>query len=75
MNLSNKAYDVLKWLGLVCLPAIAWFIGQVGADIGIADPETVVRVINAVATLLGMLLGVSCYNYGKVADPKDEGIE
>ena len=73
--LSDKAYDVLKWLGLVCLPAVAWFIGQVGGDIGIADPETVVRVINAVATLLGMLLGVSCYNYRKIADPKDEGIE
>lgn len=35
--LPNKAYDILKWLGLACLPAIAWFIGQVGADIGIAD--------------------------------------
>lgn len=65
MQLNNKVYDVLKWLGLVCLPAVAWFIGQVGADIGIPNPETVVRIINAVATLLGMLLGVSCYNYGK----------
>lgn len=63
--LSNKAYDILKWLGLVCLPAIAWFIGEVGAEIGIADPSKVVHVINAVATLLGMLLGVSCYNYSK----------
>ncbi len=72
MQLNNKVYDVLKWLGLVCLPAVAWFIGQVGADIGIPNPETVVRIINAVATLLGMLLGVSCYNYGKGGDPMEE---
>lgn len=72
MQLNNKVYDVLKWLGLVCLPAVAWFIGQVGADIGIPNPETVVRIINAVATLLGMLLGVSCYNYGKGDDPMEE---
>lgn len=65
MNLSNKAYDILKWLGLVCLPAIAWFIGEVGTEIGIADPQKIVHIINAVATLLGMLLGVSCYNYSK----------
>lgn len=71
MQLNNKVYDVLKWLGLVCLPAVAWFIGQVGADIGIPNPETVVRIINAVATLLGMLLGVSCYNYGKGGDPME----
>ena len=63
--LSDKAYDILKWLGLVCLPAIAWFIGEVGAEIGITDPQKIVHVINAVATLLGMLLGVSCYNYSK----------
>ena len=72
MNLSNKAYDILKWLGLVCLPAIAWFIGEVGAEIGIADPQKIVHIINAIATLLGMLLGVSCYNYGKGGDPMEE---
>ena len=70
--LSNKAYDILKWLGLACLPAIAWFIGEVGADIGIVDPQKVVHVINAVATLLGMLLGVSCYNYSKGENNADQ---
>ena len=72
MKLNNKAYDILKWLGLVCLPAIAWFIGEVGAEIGIADPQKIVHIINAVAALLGMLLGVSCYNYGKGGDPMEK---
>ncbi len=65
MKLKNEYYDVLKWIALICLPAIAWFIGQVGTDIGIQNAETVVRVINAIATLLGMLLGLSSYNYSK----------
>lgn len=69
MQLNNKVYDVLKWLCLIFAPAICWFLQEVGAEIGIADPQKIVHIINAVATLLGMLLGVSCYNYGKGGDP------
>lgn len=25
--MPNKVYDKLKWLGLIALPGIAWFIG------------------------------------------------
>ena len=65
MKLKNEWYDVLKWIGLVCIPAIAWFIGQVGADLGLTNADTIVKVLNAIGTLLGMLIGVSCYNYNK----------
>ena len=65
MKLPNNVYDVLKWVGLVALPAIAWFIGQVGADLGLSDPEKIVRVLNASGTLLGLLIGASCLNYKK----------
>ena len=71
MKLKNELYDVLKWIGLVCIPAIAWFVGQVGYDIGIANADVVVKVLNAIGTLLGMLIGVSTYNYYK----KDDGVE
>ena len=72
MQLNNKAYDILKWLCLIFAPAICWFLQEVGTEIGIADPQKIVHIINAVATLLGMLLGVSCYNYGKGGDPMEE---
>ena len=72
MQLNNKAYDILKWLCLIFAPAICWFLQEVGAEIGIADPQKIVHIINAIATLLGMLLGVSCYNYGKGGDPMEE---
>lgn len=65
MKLKNEIYDVLKWIGLVAIPACAWFLGQVGTDLGIQNAEVVVRVLNAFGTLLGMLIGVSSYNYYK----------
>lgn len=63
MKLPDKLYDILKWIGLVFLPAIAWFIGEVGGDIGIQNVESVVLVLNAVGTLIGALIGVSTYQY------------
>lgn len=65
MKLPDRVYDVLKWIGLVFLPAVAWFIGEVGGDIGIQNVESVVRIITAVGTFLGLILGVSCYSYSK----------
>ena len=62
MKLNDKLYEVLKWIGLVCLPAVAWFVVEVGADIGIANAEVVAKVLNALGTLLGILIGVSTYN-------------
>ena len=71
MKLNDKLYEVLKWVGLVCLPAVAWFVVEVGADIGIANAEVVAKVLNALGTLLGILIGVSTYNYRKCDSDAD----
>lgn len=68
MKLNDKAYEILKWIGLICLPALAWFVTEVGADVGIANAETVAKVLNALGTLIGLLIGVSTYNYRKEVD-------
>lgn len=68
--LNNKAYDVLKWLVMIALPAIAVFIKSVGLEIGFANPDEVVTILNAITALLGALIGVSSYQYGK--GDKDE---
>ena len=75
MKLKNEIYDVLKWIGLVAIPAVAWFIGQVGYDIGIANADVVVKILNAVGTLLGMLIGVSTFNYNKEKDAEKDAEE
>lgn len=63
MKLSDKAYEILKWLCLICIPAVAVFISQVGEAIGIQNVDTVVLVLNSVGTLIGALIGVSTYQY------------
>lgn len=65
MNLfSNKVYDVLKWIAIVALPALATFVAIISkiwgwADIGVMISQT----ITAVAVLIGALLGISAINY------------
>lgn len=57
--LSNKLYTVLKWVGLIACPAVAVFVGTVGAAWGWANIEPVVITINAVGVLIGALIGIS----------------
>lgn len=57
----DRAYDVLKWLGLLALPALATFTATVGPawglDAGVVD--AVVTTLNAAGVLVGALLGAS----------------
>lgn len=65
MTLSNKTYDVLKWLCLICLPALAFFIAQYGDILGMNNPDVISKLINGIATLLGTLIGVSTAAYNR----------
>lgn len=61
---NNKVYDILKWVAIVALPAVATFIAIISkiwgwADLGIMISQT----ITAVAVLLGALLGISAIQY------------
>ena len=57
--LPDKTYNILKWVGLVALPAIATFVGTVGTAVEWAPTAIAVTVITAAGTLVGALLGVS----------------
>lgn len=65
MKLSNKMYDVLKWIALVVLPAMsALYLGLSGIW-GFPYGEQVSGTIALVDTFLGALLGISSANYAK----------
>ena len=67
--MSNKVYDVLKWILLVAVaPTIALITG-LGELYGF-DTTLVVGTISLVATFLGALLGVSNVKYNKRVDGK-----
>lgn len=57
--LPDKAYNILKWVGLVALPAVGTFVGTVGTAVNWESTTIAVTVITAAGTLVGALLGVS----------------
>lgn len=63
--MSNKAYDILKWIALIALPAIATLYFAIAQIWGLPYGEQVVGTITAIDTFLGALLGISNYNYVK----------
>ncbi len=67
MLMENKVYDVLKFLALVVLPALATFYAAIAAVWGLPYTEQVVGTITAVDTLLGTLLKISADKYAAKA--------
>ena len=57
--LPEGAYRVLKWLGLIALPALALFYGTCAPFWGWPDPDGVVATLNAAGALVGVLIGAS----------------
>ena len=65
MKLSNKVYDILKWIALVALPALTVFYGVVGATCNIPYTQEVLTIAVAFDTMLGAMLGISANKYNK----------
>ena len=63
--MSNKTYDVLKWIAMVVLPAIATLYFALAGIWGFPYGEEIVGTITAVDTFLGVLLGISSTKYHK----------
>lgn len=65
MKLSDKAYTILKWVTLICIPALATFYVALSAVWGWPYADQVAKTATAVCTLLGALLGISTAEYNK----------
>lgn len=63
--MSNKVYDILKWIALVVLPALATLYFALSGIWGFPYGEQIVGTITAIDTFLGALLGISSINYIK----------
>ena len=71
MQLSDKAYGVIKWGVLTVLPAASTLIATLGKGYD-WDTTTTVLTINAVATFLGVITGVSTHTYNKNKQESDK---
>ena len=65
MKMSNKVYDVLKYITQIGLPAVGTLYFALSGIWGFPYAEQVVGTITAIVTFLGVLLGISSANYNK----------
>ena len=63
--MSNKMYDVLKWITMVVLPAIATAYTGLSGVWGLPFAEQIPDTIMIVVTFLGIVLGISSAQYNK----------
>lgn len=68
MKMSNKVYDVLKYIAQVILPALATFYVAIAGLWDLPYSEAVSGTIMAVDALLGACLMISSNNYKKESE-------
>lgn len=63
--MSNKVYDMLKYVALIFLPALTTFVGVVLQCLNVSCTDTVITIMTAFDVFLGTILQISTYNYNK----------
>lgn len=63
--LPDKVYDVLKWITIVFLPALATFVGVILNSFNIANADIILTIMTAFTTFMGAILGISSMQYNK----------
>lgn len=69
--MSNKTYDVLKWIAQYLLPALGTLYFALASIWGFPYGEQVVGTITALDTFLGVILGISTAEYNKTKPPEN----
>ena len=70
MILSDKVYNLLKWIILIFVPALITLISGLGVLLGF-DTTIINGIIGLVAAFIGSLIGVSSVNYNKEQERKN----
>ena len=68
MKMTDKMYDLLKWVAQILLPAVATLYFAIAQIWGLPYGEEIVGTITAIDAFLGALLGISTYQYNKRSD-------
>jgi hypothetical protein len=67
MKMSNKIYDILKWIAMVVIPALGSAYFALAGIWGLPYAEQIVGTLTVIDTLLGALLGISTTKYNKTS--------
>ena len=65
MKLPDKLYDILKWITMIVIPALATASVGLAAVWGWPFADEIAKTAAVICTLLGALLGISTAQYNK----------
>ena len=63
MKVSNKTYDILKWVALVVIPASATLVLTVGKIWGLPYYDNIGATISAIGLFIAAIIGVSSKDF------------
>jgi hypothetical protein len=72
---SNRVFDALKWIVMVCIPAVTTAYVGLSAIWGFPFADEVAKTSAVICVLLGSLLGISSIQYykdGKIEPPDED---
>ena len=72
MKLPDNVYTILKWITMICLPALATAYVGLAAIWGFPYADEVAKTTAVICALLGALLGISTATYYKDNSYLDE---
>ena len=73
--MSNKVYDILKWIAQILLPAVATLYFALAQIWNLPYAEQIVGTITAVDCFMGALLGITTMQYNKKKAELLEGFD
>lgn len=73
MKMSNKCYDILKYIALIALPALGTLYFALAKIWSFPYGAEIVGTITAVDAFLGALLKISTDQYNQDLKPPEEG--
>ncbi|MCI9085777.1 MAG: hypothetical protein HFE51_05065 [Clostridia bacterium] len=65
MKMSNKIYDILKWITLILIPAIGTLYFTLAGIWNFPYGEQIVGTLTAIDTFFGVVLHISNTKYNK----------
>lgn len=65
MKMSNKTYDILKYITQIVIPAIGTLYFALAGIWGFPYGEQIVGTLTAIDTFLGVCLGISSKQYNQ----------
>ena len=71
--LSNRAYDILKWISLIALDAIGVCYKTLAGIWAWPYGDEVCATCAALSLCIGALIGISTAQYNKKQPPDEEG--